>query len=175
MVIRPSQKADVYSMSRIYVQTWQDTYLGVLPYDYLHAMSVAHYQKAFLDELSSRQVISFAAEDSGRVIGFITGGYERKGDVIYSGEIYTLYVLKNFQRLGIGAKLVAALATQFNHLGIYSMLVWVLKQNPYRRFYEKINGIYLQTRRTPVGGEMLDVAAYGWIDTSLIYPSILPH
>ena len=27
MVIRPSQNADVHSMSCIYVQTWQDTYL----------------------------------------------------------------------------------------------------------------------------------------------------
>lgn len=168
MVIRPTQKVDAYSMSRIYVQTWQHTYLGVVPYDYLSRMSVAQHAQAFLKELKSKQVISFIAEDSDRVVGFVTGGYERKGDGIYSGEIYTLYVLKNHQRRGIGAKLVSTLATRFNQFGMFSMLVWVLKQNPYRRFYEKINGIYFQTKRMPVAGQMLDVAAYGWIDTSLI-------
>jgi ribosomal protein S18 acetylase RimI-like enzyme len=169
MVIRPTQNADAYSMSRIYVQTWQYTYLGVIPYEYLSTMSVAQHQRAFLNELKSKQVSSFVAEESNRVVGFITGGHERKGDGIYSGEIYTLYVLKNYQRRGIGAKLVSALTARFNQFGIYSMLVWVLKENPYRRFYEKINGIYIQTHHMPVAGEMLDVAAYGWLDTSLIY------
>jgi ribosomal protein S18 acetylase RimI-like enzyme len=77
-------------------------------------------------------------------------------------------VLKNCQRQGIGAKLVTTLTARFNQSGIYSMLVRVLKQNPYRRFYEKINGIYIQTHHMPVAGEVLDVAAYGWLDTSLI-------
>jgi ribosomal protein S18 acetylase RimI-like enzyme len=103
-------------------------------------MSVPRHEQAFYNDLNSRQIISFVAENAGGVVGFIMGGYERNLDDIYSGEIYTLYVLKNFQRQGIGGKLAAALATQFNQAGIYSMLVRVLKFNP-----------------------------YGWLDTSLIY------
>ena len=168
MVIRPSQPIDAGAMSRIYVQTWQDTYLGVVPYGYLSTMSVNQHEHAFLNELRSREITSFVAEDNGRLMGFITGGYERNGDCIYSGEIYTLYVLKNHQRKGIGSRLVSALATQFERFGIYSMLVWVLKENPCRRFYKKINGIYLQTQRINFAGEMMEVEGYGWIDTSLI-------
>ena len=167
MVIRPSQRTDAHSMSRIYVQTWQDTYLSVVPYDYLLSMSVAKHERAFYDELKNRQITSFVAEDAGRVIGFITGGFERQGDDIYSGEIYTLYVLKNLQRQGVGAKLVSVLATQFNRDGIYSMLVRVLKHNPYRRFYSKINGTYLKAVRMPFAGEEMEVEIYGWPDASL--------
>ena len=156
-------------MSRIYVQTWQDTYLSVVPYDYLITMSVSQHEKAFYDELKNRQINSFVAEDAGRVIGFITGGYERHGDDIYSGEIYCLYVLKNLQRRGIGAKLVSALAMQFNRDGIYSMLVRVLKHNPYRRFYSKINGTYLKAERMPFAGEVMEVEIYGWLDASLVW------
>jgi GNAT superfamily N-acetyltransferase len=146
MVIRPSEKDDVHSMSRVYVQTWRDTYLGV-----------------------SKHVISYVAEDAGGVIGFVSGGYERQADHIYNGEIFALYVLKNYQRQGVGTKLVSALVKQLNQFGIYSMLVMVLEHNPYRRFYEKINGIYLRKHHMPFAGEVLDVAAYGWIDTGLIY------
>ena len=156
-------------MSRVYVQTWRDTYLGILPYGYLYAMSVSELEQGFLNELQSKHVISYVAEDAGRVIGFISGGYERQSDHIYNGEIYALYVLKNFQRQGAGTRLVSALAKQLNHFGIYSMQVKVLEHNPYRRFYEKINGIYLRRQRMPFAGEILDVAAYGWIDTGLIY------
>jgi ribosomal protein S18 acetylase RimI-like enzyme len=169
MVIRPSQKDDVHSMSRVYVQTWRDTYLGVVPYGYLYTMSVPQLEQGFLNELQSKHVISYVAEDAGGVIGFVSGGYERQGDYIYNGEIFALYVLKNYQRQGVGTKLVSALAKQFNQFGIYSMLVRVLEHNPYRRFYEKINGIYLRKRHMPFAGEVLDVAAYGWIDTSLIF------
>ena len=48
------------------------------------------------------------------------------------------------------------------------MLVRVLKLNPYRRFYQKINGTYLKTERLPFAGEVMDVEAYGWLDTGLI-------
>jgi len=155
-------------MSRIYVKTWRDTYLSVIPFGYLFGMSESRQEQAFLNELSSRQTISFVAEDAGRVVGFITGGDERNKDDIYRGEIYTLYVLKHFQRRGIGGRLVSALATRLNRNGIYSMLVRVLKLNPYRRFYQKINGTYLKTECLPFAGEVMDVEAYGWLDTSLI-------
>lgn len=169
MKIRPSQKYDAHAMSCIYVQTWQDTYLGVIPFAYLYAMSVDKHEQAFLKELASRQVLSYVAEDNGRVIGFTTGGFERHRDAIYGGEIYTLYVLKNYQRRGIGRLLVETLTRQFNHFGIYSMLVQVLKQNPYRNFYQKINGMHLRNQRLPFAGEVLQVEYYGWIDTSLIF------
>ena len=164
MVIRPSQKQDAHEMSCIYVQTWQDTYLSIVPYRYLHSMSVPQHSQGFWDELNSNKIVGFVAEDAGSILGFITGGYERNGDNIYRGEIYTLYVLKHYQRRGIGAKLVSALAKRFNRQGIYSMLVQVLKQNPYRHFYKKINGIYLKTQTISFAGETLDVEYYGWID-----------
>lgn len=168
MVIRPSQRTDAHSMSRIYVKTWRDTYLSVIPFGYLFGMSESRQEQAFFDELSSRQITSFVAEDAGRIVGFTTGGYERNRDDIYSGEIYTLYVLKHFQRQGIGGKLVSALAMRLNQNGIYSMLVRVLKPNPYRRFYQKINGIYIKAERLPFAGESLEVEVYGWLDTTLI-------
>ena len=169
MLFRPSQTTDARSMSRIYVKTWQDTYLSVVPFAYLLTMSVSHHENTFYKELKNRQITSFVAEDAGRVIGFITGGYERHGDDIYRGEIFTLYVLKNSQRRGTGTKLVSALATQFSRDGIYSMLVRVLKLNPYRRFYRKINAIYLKAERLPFADEVMEVETYGWLDTTLTW------
>ena len=144
MQIRPSRKTDARSISRIYTQTWQDTYLGLVPFGYLYNMSVSRLEQGFMNELKSNTVIGYVAEDDGGLVGFVSGGYERQGDAVYSGEIYALYVLKNFQRQGIGAELVSALANRLNHFGIYSMLVWVLEHNPYRRFYEKLSGMYLR-------------------------------
>ncbi len=170
MLIRPSRKTDAQSMAQVYVQTWQDTYLGLVPFGYLYAMSAHELERGFLNETQNKRAFSYVAEDTGEVIGFISGGYARQADDIYTGEIYALYVLKNFQRQGIGTQLVLALATAFNRCDINSMLVWVLEQNPYRRFYESLNGMVLRKNRLPFAGEMLDTVAYGWIDISLITP-----
>jgi hypothetical protein len=97
MAIRPSQKTDARWMSCTYVQTWQDTYLSIVPYDYLFAMSDPRQERAFFNELDSGRVISFVAENAGNVIGFITGGYERHGNDIYRGEIC---VISNHQESG---------------------------------------------------------------------------
>lgn len=168
MQIRPAKYSDAHSMACIYVQAWQDTYLSVIPFDYLSSMSIPRHEKAFQKELTGRHIISFVAEQDDRIIGFTTGGYERNGDDIYTGEIYTLYVLKHLQRQGAGTRLVSALAMQFEVSGIHTMLVRVLKLNPYRRFYKKINGLYIQTERQPFAGEIMDVETYGWLDISLI-------
>ena len=175
MQIRPSQETDAHSISRVYIQAWRETYLGLVPFSYLYSMSVSRLEQGFINELKSNKVISYVADDAGEVVGFVSGGYERQGDYIYNGEIYALYVQKNHQRQGIGAELVSALANKLNHFGIYSMLVWVLEHNPYRRFYEKISGMYLRKQQMPFSDEMLDTVAYGWIDTGLIHEPSLNH
>jgi GNAT superfamily N-acetyltransferase len=175
MQIRPSQETDAHVISCIYIRTWRDTYLGLVPFGYLYSMSVDRLEQGFINELKSKKVISYVAEEAEEVVGFVSGGYERQGDDIYMGEIYALYVLKSHQRQGVGAELVSALANKLNHFGIYSMLVWVLEHNPYRRFYEKLSGMYLRKKRMPFSGEMLDTVAYGWIDTGLIRLPSMNH
>jgi L-amino acid N-acyltransferase YncA len=168
MLIRPAQKTDSESMARVYVQSWRDTYLELVPIDYLYNMTVRHHAHVFCSEIGKTGIFNFVALDAGRVVGLCSGGYARSGDTVYLGEIYTLYVLRDWQRRGIGLELVFALADQFRLNHIHSMLVWVLRQNPYRRFYEKINGLYLRSGRLPFAGRLLDVSAYGWIHTGLV-------
>jgi ribosomal protein S18 acetylase RimI-like enzyme len=165
--IRPAENADAPAISNVYVTTWRDTYLGIVPFGYLYDMSPISLEQDFVKNIADGQQINYVAEDGGKIVGFICGGDERQGDVVYNGEIYALYVLKQHQRRGVGAGLVSAFVTELNAYGIHSMLVRVLADNPYRHFYEKINGVYLQKQRRRFAGEMLETAAYGWIDTDL--------
>ena len=45
-----------------------------------------------------------------------------------------------------------------------SMLVWVLKDNPCRAFYERLGGAPAGEKEIEIGGKKLVEVAYGWSD-----------
>jgi GNAT superfamily N-acetyltransferase len=173
MQIRSAVPFDARGLARVYVRTFQQTYRGLVPEYYLNAMTVGQAERDYLRHFSHGQGVCYvAAADLGLVVGLITGGRSRNVDDIYSGEIYELYLVREYQRQGIGRQLVASLGRHFNELGLHTMMVWVLDQNPCRRFYEKINGIYLRSATIPFAGVQLSAVAYGWLSTELILKSI---
>ncbi len=169
MKIRPASLSDPTPIARVYVETWRDTYVGILPDAYLGRMRVSDIRTSFETEITDGGHLSHVAEHDHRgVVGFVTGGCRPFKDRIYEGEIFTLYVLPSFQRQGLGLRLVEALAKALNQIDVYTLRVNVLEANPCRTFYERINGILLRTRQIRYAGIDLAVCTYGWLDTDLL-------
>jgi hypothetical protein len=43
------------------------------------------------------------------------------------------------------------------------MIVWVMRDNqPARRFYERLGGVYVRTQPTTIGPATLEEVSYGW-------------
>jgi len=78
------------------------------------------------------------------------------------GKSIGIYVLEKMQRQGIGRRLMLAAAKDLKSRGFNSLIVWVLADNPSRRFYEKLGGEHIQTRAITVGGEQFKECGYGW-------------
>ena len=90
-------------------------------------------------------------------------GPEQNRDPLYRGEIYVLYVLPEYQHQGIGRELVSACVHHLIHqLKVDTMLIWVLAENPYRRFYELLGGKVVREKTQEIGGRMLSEVGYGW-------------
>lgn len=54
-------------------------------------------------------------------------------------------------------------------MNVTSLVIWVLSENPYRKFYERIGGKYLYEKPGFVSGVLLNKIAYGWEElTSLV-------
>ncbi len=73
-------------------------------------------------------------------------------------------MLDSFRDKGIGRKLFRAVTERLLRTGMRSMLVWVLSDNPSRRFYEALarRATVGDVRRVEIGGQRLDEVAYGW-------------
>jgi len=95
-------------------------------------------------------------------------GAQRDSGLDYEGEIYTLYVLPDAQGQGAGRALVLALFSRLVATGHGSALVWVVRANPARFFYERLGGKQVMHRPIPVGGQPVDALAYGWRDLASV-------
>jgi GNAT superfamily N-acetyltransferase len=101
---------------------------------------------------------------SGRIVGFASGGPRQEPAYAeYEGELYTLYLLREHQRMGIGLRLFGSVARGLAEGGTYSLLAWVLACNPSRRFYEAVGGKLLGSQEIEIGGSRLEEVAYGWL------------
>jgi GNAT superfamily N-acetyltransferase len=113
------------------------------------------------------------AEDRGRPVGFLAGGPERGRGVRERGEIYAIYVRPPMQFRGIGRALFLAGVDCLLLLGFRSLVTWVLTANPYRRFYESLEGQRTGSRSIRLGGKRLEEARYEWADIRPLVPEFV--
>lgn len=162
--IRPALVTDAAGIARVHVDTWRAAYQGIINAEILDGLSVEQRTQRWLGQLEAPAPKSFllVAEQAGSVIGFASGGLERTDDPLYKGEIYGLYLRPENHRQGIGRRLVEAGVMTMLENGLPSMLIWVLRDNPSRWFYEAIGGQYVREQEVDIRGQMLWEVAYGW-------------
>jgi GNAT superfamily N-acetyltransferase len=162
--IRQARLGDVRAIGRIEVETWRATYAGMLSDRMLLGMSEERQTASWAGFLRHRPGDVFVAQLPTGIVGFGNCGPQRDGSFGYAGEVYTLYVTPDSQGLGFGRQLLLALSARLLHCGHRSALVWVLRANPSRFFYERLGGKLVLHRSIPMGGESVEAVAYGWSD-----------
>jgi GNAT superfamily N-acetyltransferase len=168
VVIRGAHLRDLAGMARVHVDVWKTTYRGIVPDAHLDSLcyesDIAHGFGRWLNQPPPGEAHFVALTPPEDIVGFAIGGPNRDSDPDFTGELRAIYVLKSSQGRGIGSTLVSAVARHLLSIGLDSMLVWVLEQNPYRRFYEKLGGVDVRRRIVPVAGTPLPEIGYGWKD-----------
>jgi ribosomal protein S18 acetylase RimI-like enzyme len=169
-VMRRAKVTDADAIARVHIDTWRSTYQGIMPDEHLAQLSYENRATGWRDILSdvTSPSFTFLAESETGVVGFATGGPERAGNATYKGELFGIYVLEARQRQGIGQRLTLAVAEELQRRGHNSMLVWVLKDNPSRAFYERFGGAPVGEKQILIGGRSLIEVAYGWRDLDVL-------
>jgi L-amino acid N-acyltransferase YncA len=164
MNIRKAVLLDVNGIAKVHVDCWKSTYANIVPNEYISKLTYEKREKLWEQVIQNGNV--FVAEDeNGQIVGFADGGKERTGDYKeYPGEMYSIYILKSFQNRGIGKRLMKAVVNELLKQDIYSMLVWVLKDNNSRNFYEQMGGKVVASKTVDFSGKKLIELAFGWVD-----------
>jgi len=162
--IRAAARADGMAIGRVHVESWRDTYAGVLPDSVLLRMNAETEGRRWTAAIGASDTVLVAETDAEEVVAFGNCGAARPYGLPFTGEVYTLYVLPGYHGEGIGERLLGALFDALRSAGHRSAVIWVLEANPSRFFYEAMGGRRVAERAERLWGVTLPQAAYGWDD-----------
>jgi ribosomal protein S18 acetylase RimI-like enzyme len=164
ITIRFARPEDARSIARLDVETWRATYAGMLSASYLVGLSERRRELGWRDViLREPRDVRVAVRDNAALLGFGSCGPNR-GDRRFAGEVFTLYVAPDWQNQGIGRGLLTALFRRLVAAGRPSAIVWVLRDNPSRFFYERLRGRQITRKTLAFGGSAVEAVAFGWRD-----------
>jgi GNAT superfamily N-acetyltransferase len=160
---REATVSDCLAVAKVHVQSWQESFKGIVPQTFLDQMSVEKRARAFEAGFSADSYKMYVAEVSGRgVVGFADFGAPREPIGAYEGELYAIYLVPEFQRKGIGERLFNLGVDFFHGGGKDSMYLLALEVSPYRLFYEKMGGQVTGKKQVEIEGVWYDELVYGW-------------
>ena len=141
--IRPAMARDVPAIATVHVRSWQETYRGLVPQDYLDGLDPARRAAGW--ERSVRGLPRpgrgvLVAESSDGIVGFSSFRPARDPDCDPErvGELLTIYLLPSALGKGIGRGLMAAAVSALADAGYAEAVLWVLDTNARARsFYAK--------------------------------------
>lgn len=170
-VILPAGPADADDLARVHIKAWRETYACLLPAGYLTAMNAKVHARRFRLHLARARPgeVVLAAEGPGGLVGYCAGAIPLGQGAGEDAEIFTLYLLRATQHVGLGRRLFAATARVLAAQGATSLTLWVLNGNrPARAFYARNGGREGEARPVRGWGGNLMETAWRWGDIGSI-------
>lgn len=153
LTIREATAADIPALARLHVITWNATYAPFLMRGPSETTRESQWREAFARKDPAWCCFVIQRPD-GELVGFAQAN--RSDHPEFGGELNKIYVLPEYQRLGLGRRLLGHVARRFLSQGITSMWLFGDARNP-------SNGAWIalgaeKTDRDPGTGN------YGWRD-----------
>lgn len=134
ILIKPMESDDeIKGKAYVHWKAWLEAYTGLMDAAYLER---EHTLEKCTDIAFRWRDNLLVAKDGQRVVGFVGYGPASDGTSPEAGEVYALYILREYYGRKVGSALMSAAQEKLS--GYKSIVVWVLKGNQRAiRFYEK--------------------------------------
>lgn len=139
--IRNAGPADARAVADVHFKSWNGAYSGIIPHRALSAMIARRDHKWWASAIR-RVATVLVVEMGGEIVGYATLGRNRARELSQQGEIYELYILPEYQGVGLGTRLFRAARRKLAEHGLKGLVVWALEDNAGAiSFYEGAGGV----------------------------------
>lgn len=133
--IREANLEDVSSIAEIHVTSWQATYRGLIPEEYILSQTLERRTKLWTNVITDKLADLLVAEYDGDLAGFISWN---KPELKATADITSLYLFPHHISKGIGSRLLAECEARLIQLHVSKATLWVLDSNVQAlNFYQK--------------------------------------
>lgn len=159
--LRPPTTSDARALSEVFARSWREAYTALLPPQHLAAM-IQRRDPAWWKRATAVRRNIMIIEVGGVVAGYGSFGRARGGQRAL-GEITELYLLPNYQGVGLGEILFEACRAKLDAQGFRGLVVWALADNGRALdFYARRGGKAFGRASELIGGKMLAKVAFHW-------------
>ena len=139
---RKAALEDCLDLAILKGQVWNTTYKGIYSEEKLSGYDVAKNERIFQNIVSNPDIEIFVALDNEKIVGFMTCGKPYRAFMDFQQEIGLLYILKEYQRQGIGKAFFEIARAQIKENGYTEFFLSVNSRNyDAQKFYEAMGGI----------------------------------
>jgi len=168
--IRNATREDCLGIAKVQVDSYRTAYVGAFPTPYLEHFTYAEEEQDWIQMLTSdtEDILLVAISQEKQVVGYIL--VKAKPDIFpgYDSEIAALHVRQSSQGKGIGKALLSNAIQNLTARGCKSVMLWTLKNNKVRQWYEKLNGKLLSEKTYEIDDWVINEVAYGWEEISAL-------
>ena len=157
LVVREATAADIPALAQLHVTTWNATYAPMLMNGPPVAVREYQWREAFAT-LDGSWFCFVVQNTRGELVGFAKG--QKSEHPEYGGQLSKIYLLREYQRLGLGRRLIGHVARRFLTQGITAMWLCGDARNPSCNAWVALGAI--KTDADPGSGN------YGWRDLRVL-------
>ena len=143
MIIRNIKEEDIPEYIRWVNQVWNETYRGIVDDSFLDNMeNTTEYRiKRQKEKYKNNELNTvYVMLDDDRLIGYTSINHSRDEEKNDSGDISSLYLLKEYQGKGLGTKLYNYSLNKLILKGYRDYIISCLDKNETNEFYKKKGG-----------------------------------
>ena len=141
VVYRKACIEDCYAIAQLKRIVWNTTYKGIYPDEKKMKYNVEKNKKIFQKIIQNPDIDLYVAVVDKKIVGFMTCGKPYRPFLYFQQEIGLLYILKEYQRRGIGKNLFRIARQQVEKSGYSEFFVSVNKYNyAAQEFYIAMGG-----------------------------------
>lgn len=162
LVIRNVEERDIERVADININCWKKCYNGIIEQSVID--SIDKNERVATMTRSMDNGIFIVAEEDSQVKGFCryvtNNGYSPNYDDV-DCEVCAIYVDVDFQRKGIGSKMLEYALEDLKRQDKKKLIIWCLKANTNARmFYTQMGGEVYAERKFEIMGKEYDEIAY---------------